>query len=105
MTTVFGGVSAESYFGHRLTDEGVDGINGIAAVILDHRYPNQAPWVPISGGEVNGEWNRLVRGNNYSLPTEEQAEEIFNLLAEIPQMYSTPEHWWVSESSDETSGR
>jgi len=100
MSTVFAGVTAKSYPGHRLTDEGVDGINSIATGILGDRYPEQAPWVPIPGGEASGEWSRLVAGNNYDVPTDEQAEEIFNLLADIPQTYPTPEEWWVSHSSE-----
>jgi len=27
----------------------------------------------------------------------EQAEEIFHLLADIPQTYPTPEEWWATE--------
>jgi len=97
MSTVFAGVTEDSYPGERLTDEGVDGINGIAARILGDRYPEQAPWVPIPGGEASGEWSLLVAGNNYDVPTDEQAEEIFHLLADIPQTYPTPEEWWATE--------
>jgi len=101
MSTVFAGVTADSYPGDRLTDEGVDGINSIAAGILSERYPEQAPWVAVPGGEASGEWNRLVRGNNYSVPSEDQAEEIFDLLADIPQTYPTPEEWWATEPREE----
>lgn len=39
-------------------------INGIVTHILDERYLNQAPCVPVPEGHVNSEWNRLVRGNH-----------------------------------------
>jgi len=99
--TVFAGVTEESYPGWPLTDEGVDGINSIATGILNDRYPEQAPWVPIPGGEASGEWNRLVSGNNYDVPTDEQAEEIFNLLVDIPQTYPTPDEWWVATADED----
>jgi len=92
--TVFEGVTEYSYPGDPLTEQGVEWINSMAARMLDQRYPDQAPWVPVPGGEANGEWNRLVNGNNYDVPTDKQAEEIFNLLADIPQQYSLPDECW-----------
>jgi len=101
MSTVFAGVTEESYPGWPLTKKGVGGINSIATGILNDRYPKQAPWVPVAGGPANDEWNRLVNGNNYDVPSEDQAEEIFDLLADIPQTYPTPEEWWATEPREE----
>jgi len=94
MSTVFEGVSRESYPGDSLTEQGVEWVNRLAASILDERYPEQTPWVPVPGGEGNGEWNRLVRGNAYGVPTDKQSEEIFDLLASIPQSYALPDGCW-----------
>jgi hypothetical protein len=95
MSTVFAGVTEESYPGDSLTEDGVAGLNSLAASILCERYPEQAPWVPIPGGEASGEWNRLVAGNGYVVPTASQAEDISDLLTRIPQDFPTPEHWWA----------
>jgi len=65
--------------------------------LLNKRYPEQAPWVMVLEGEASGEWNRLVRGNHYSVSTAEQAKEILTLLADVPQTHLTPDEWWATE--------
>jgi len=101
MSTVFAGVTDQSYPGWTLTEEGVDGINSIAARIMGERYPEQARWVAVPGGEASGEWNRLVNGNHYGVPSDKQVKEIFGLLVSIPQTYSTPEEWWVATAGED----
>jgi hypothetical protein len=56
--------------------------------------PRAGPLGAGAGGEANGEWNRLVSGNAYGVPTDKQAEEIFDLLADIPQSYALPDGCW-----------
>jgi len=94
MSTVFAGVSRYSYPGDELTDEGVAGINTLAARILDDRFPEQAPWTPVPGGQANGEWNRLVNGNDYATPADEQSEVIDAILTSLAQDEVTPDSWW-----------
>jgi hypothetical protein len=101
MGTIFAGVTDQSYPGWTLTEEGVDGINAIAASILSKRYPERAPWVAIPGGAANGEWTRLVATNGYGVPSDEQAKEIFGLLVSIPQTYPTPEEWWIATAGED----
>jgi len=93
MSTVFEGVTRYSC-ADLLTDKGVEWVNSLAARILDQRYPDQALWVPVSGGPANGEWNRLVNGNNYAVPTDEQSEDIFGLLARISEIWLLPDECW-----------
>jgi hypothetical protein len=101
MSTVFAGVTEQSYPGWTLTQEGVDGINTIAADIMAKRYPEQVPWVAVPGGEASVEWNRLVNGNHYGVPNDKQVKEIFGLLVSIPQTYPTPEEWWLATADED----
>ena len=47
---------------------------------MEARFPGEA-FHPCFGGEADGIWNLLVRGNNWDTPTAEQTE----VLAEITE--------------------
>ena len=88
MTTLIAGARAVDV--PELTESGAEEANRLLADAMEERFGGS--WEVVPGGEAVGEWNRLARGNNCDLPTEEQREysgRVFERLWD-----ESPEHWW-----------
>ncbi|HEX7355296.1 MAG TPA: hypothetical protein VF288_10740 [Mycobacteriales bacterium] len=90
MTTVIAGTWRGDYAADDvLTDAGVDATNRRLREEMERRWPDVS-WRVVEQGPASGEWDTLVHGNGYDLPTEEQsdaAEEIIGAIwqGEMPQ--------------------
>ena len=86
MTTVIPGVSAGRIegddSGDRLTESGAREVNTWIAEQMAKAFPAHA-WDVIPDGPASGEWNRLVAGNNYAEPTEEEWGYFATLSADL----------------------
>lgn len=55
----------------------------------------------VIAGEAHSEWNRLVRGNNYSEPTNEQVAAAESICEDLWQ--TADPSWWDAEASERSA--
>ena len=93
MSTVIAGVRDGDGDGDGwLSEGGAVEFNERLCEEMERHFPG-THFVVVPGGETNGEWNRLVRGNSYHEPTPEQAA-IAEMVSDELWLTQDP-RWWV----------